>query len=50
MTAPEDPRDRFRELPEPVRLDQTVEEVDVSPRDLRDDGDDRDALLRQAGG
>ncbi|MGY1732899.1 hypothetical protein ACI798_15375 [Geodermatophilus sp. SYSU D01045] len=50
MTAPEDPRERFRTLPEPVDPQDAVEEVDTAARPLRDDGDERDALLRQAGG
>ncbi len=51
MTAPEDPRARFRSLPEPVEPEDTVETVDVTS--LRPDiteSDERDILLRQAGG
>ena len=50
MSSPEDARDRYRTLPEPVRPEDTVAAVDTSVRPLRDDGDERDALLREAGG
>jgi hypothetical protein len=50
MTAPEDPRERFRTLPEPVRPEDAVETLDTAVRPLRDEGDERDALLREAGG
>jgi hypothetical protein len=50
MTAPEDPRERFRTLPEPVRPEDAVETRDTGARPLHDDGDERDAFLREAGG
>lgn len=49
MSEPDDdPRERFRSLPPPVPLDQTVEEQDVDPaRDPELGRDpDRDWLLR----
>ena len=45
-----DDRERFRTMPEPVRPEDIVETVDTSERSLPDDGDDRDRLLREAGG
>ena len=51
MTDPDDPRERFRSLPEPVAPEDLVETVDAATaRPLRDDGEERDVLLRQAGG
>ncbi|MGY1729736.1 hypothetical protein ACI79J_22500 [Geodermatophilus sp. SYSU D01062] len=51
MTAPEDPRERFRTLPEPVDPQDTVETVDASSaQPVVTESDERDALLRQAGG
>ena len=50
VTDPEDLRDRFRDLPEPVRPEDAVETVDTATRPVRDEGDERDAFLRQAGG
>ncbi|HYO36281.1 MAG TPA: hypothetical protein VER97_09405 [Geodermatophilus sp.] len=51
MTAPEDPRARFRSLPERVEPEDTVETVDVSPtRPDTAESDERDVLLRTAGG
>ncbi|MGY1697081.1 MULTISPECIES: hypothetical protein [unclassified Geodermatophilus] len=51
MTAPEDPRARFRTLPEPVDPEDTVETVDAgTTRPDSTDADERDTLLRQAGG
>ncbi len=51
MTPPEDPRERFRTLPEPVRAEDAVETVDVTPtRPDTTESDERDTLLRQAGG
>jgi hypothetical protein len=50
MTAPGDPRDRFRVLPDPVSLDETVESLDTSTLPLPDEGQDRDRMLREAGG
>ena len=49
MTEP-DERERFRALPEPVRLEDTVESVDTSPAPAADVSDEREVLLRQAGG
>ncbi|SDY93379.1 hypothetical protein SAMN05660209_04105 [Geodermatophilus africanus] len=49
MTEP-DERERFRHLPEPVRLEDTVEGVDTSPVPAADSSDEREVLLRQAGG
>ena len=46
----EDPRERFRTLPEPVRPEDLVETTDTSEHPVRDDGEDRDRLLREAGG
>jgi hypothetical protein len=45
-----DERSRFRELPVPLRLEETVESVDTSRLPERDLGEDRDHLLRIAGG
>lgn len=51
MTAPEDPRARYRALPDPVRPEDAVETVDVTaPRPDTTESDERDTLLRQAGG
>jgi hypothetical protein len=50
MTSPEDPRARFRELPAPVPLTDTVESLDTSSLPVPDEGQDRDVLLREAGG
>ena len=50
MTAPEDPRARFRSLPEPVALEDTVESLDVTSLPTPDEGQDRDRMLRDAGG
>ncbi|WP_369252524.1 hypothetical protein [Geodermatophilus amargosae] len=51
MTAPEDPRERFRTLPEPVRPEDAVETVDAeAARPVDTEGDERDRLLREAGG
>ena len=50
MTTAEDPRARFRELPDPVSLDETVESLDVTSLPVPDEGQDRDRLLREAGG
>jgi hypothetical protein len=42
--------DRFRSLPAPVRPEDMIETVDVSPLPVRDeDGEERERLLRQAG-
>ena len=48
--TPKDERERFRQLPEPVRPDEMVETIDTAERPLQTDGDDRDRLLREAGG
>ena len=50
MTDPEDARARFRSLPEPVPLDDTVESRETTELPLPDEGQDRDRLLREAGG
>ena len=51
MTAPEDPRARFRALPQPVRPEDAVETVDVTAtRPDTTGSDERDTLLRRAGG
>ena len=50
MTTAEDPRARFRELPDPVSLDETVESLDVTSLPVPDEGQDRDRFLREAGG
>jgi hypothetical protein len=51
MTDQEDDRtSRFRELPVPVRLEETVESVDTGRLPERDLDEDRDHLLRTAGG
>jgi hypothetical protein len=53
MTDQQDSADdagRYRELPAPVRLEETVESVDTSRRPERDFGEERDQLLRVAGG
>ena len=49
MTSDED-RDRFRSLPEPVRPEDAVESVDVGSRRLAEESEERDRLLREAGG
>ena len=43
-------RERFRPLPEPVRLEDTFEGVDTSPVPAADASDEREVFLRQAGG
>jgi hypothetical protein len=48
MTEP-DERERFRHLPEPVRLEDTVESVDTAPDPAPDASDEREVFLRQAG-
>ncbi len=51
MTAPEDPRARYRTLPDPVRPDDAVETVDAEPaRQVLPESDERDRFLREAGG
>ena len=47
--AEPDERERFRSLPEPVRLEDTVESVDTSPAPAADVSDEREVFLRQAG-
>jgi hypothetical protein len=49
MSEP-DARERFRHLPERVRLEDTVEDVDTSPGPAADVSDEREVFLRQAGG
>ena len=48
--TPEEQRERFRHLPEPIRPEDMVETLDVAEHPLQTDGDDRDRLLREAGG
>ena len=48
MSEP-DARERFRHLPERVRLEDTVEDVDTSPGPAADVSDEREVFLRQAG-
>ncbi|WP_197028861.1 hypothetical protein [Blastococcus sp. URHD0036] len=50
MTAPEDPRARFRALPDPVPLTDTVESLDTSTLPETDESEDRARMLREAGG
>ncbi len=50
MTTPEDARARFRSLPEPVAPEDAVESLDTSALPLPDEGQDRDQMLRRAGG
>ena len=49
MTESEN-RERFRHLPEPVRPEDTVETVDTAAHRLAQESEDRDRLLREAGG
>ncbi len=48
---PADPSDRYRHLPEPVRLEDTVSTKDPDPAPDPDSGRDpeRDFMLRYAG-
>jgi hypothetical protein len=48
--TPEEERERFRHLPEPVPPEEMVETLDVAEHQHLTDGDDRDRLLREAGG
>jgi hypothetical protein len=50
VTTSEDDRERFRHLPAPVLLEETVESVDTSARPLPDTDEERDRFLRQAAG
>ena len=50
MSEPEHERERFRHLPEPLQLEDTVEGVDTSPAPAADVSDEREVFLRQAGG
>jgi hypothetical protein len=51
VTAPEDPRARFRSLPEPVLPEDAVETVDATAAaPLETESDERDRFLREAGG
>ena len=50
MTAPEDPRARFRALPDPVHPEDTVESLDTSTFPETDESEDRARMLREAGG
>jgi hypothetical protein len=45
-----DRRERFRHLPERVRPEDTVEDVDTSPAPAADVSDEREVFLREAGG
>ena len=49
MTEP-DERERFRFLPEPVRLEDTVESVDTAAGPAPEAADERERFLREAGG
>ena len=49
MTDP-DERERFRSLPEPVRVEDTVESVETAPGPAPEAVDARERLLREAGG
>jgi hypothetical protein len=42
--------ERFRRLPEPVPLEDTVESVDTGSVPAPDASDERDRFLREAGG
>jgi hypothetical protein len=46
----QDDRERFRRLPEPVRPEDLVETVDTAEHPVPDGREDRDRLLREAGG
>ncbi len=50
MTAPEDPRARFRALPDPVAPEDTVESLDTATLPLPDEGQEREQMLRHVGG
>jgi hypothetical protein len=51
MTEPDSgDRERFRVLPDPVRPGETVETVDTASPPPRNPAEDRDRLLREAGG
>jgi hypothetical protein len=45
-----DGRDRFRVLPDPLRLEETVEMVDTTSLPPREPAEERDRMLREAGG
>jgi hypothetical protein len=45
-----DARERFRRLPEPVAAEDAVETVDTTARPLPELSEERDRLLREAGG
>ncbi|MGY1593143.1 hypothetical protein ACI79D_14295 [Geodermatophilus sp. SYSU D00708] len=49
MTDPDD-HEPYRRLPDPVRLEDLVETVDTSSAPARDAADEREVLLREAGG
>jgi hypothetical protein len=49
MTDPDDGA-RYRRLPEPVPLEDTVETVDTSPDPAPAASDEREVFLREAGG
>jgi hypothetical protein len=51
MTAPDrDDRRRFRVLPDAVRPEETVEMVDTTSLPPREPAEERDRMLREAGG
>jgi hypothetical protein len=50
MTAGNDDRERFRHLPAPISPEDAVESVDTTTRPLPDPDQERDRLLREAGG
>ncbi|WP_409328989.1 hypothetical protein [Trujillonella humicola] len=50
MTVPEDPRARFRSLPEPVGPEDTVESLDTSVLPGPDDDPEHDRMLRTSAG
>jgi len=45
-----DERKRFRQLPDPVPSEDTVESVDTASIPAPDASDERDRFLREAGG
>jgi hypothetical protein len=46
----EDEGNRFRHLPPPVLPEETVETVEATSHPVPDGSEDRDRLLREAGG
>jgi hypothetical protein len=45
-----DERERYRQLPEPVRPEDVVETVDTASAPAPDASDERERFLREAGG